>query len=450
MTSLHMNVVILACFLSAIATRTTSSPIDGSVSKGAGDDAISRDPDGVAEIVAQVIQRHLGTCQLTLVTSPSDKSPLAVAFVRRLSATFQGHMVIEAKTPLKKSLSGFEETNPTRPCLALLLVAPESSVFTETLAPFLQNSSLFLCPECRVVVTGPRNAALDTLLHPVFRNTKHALYLTPVDTATASTPVCHSATSSFGISGKGPGCATVLQGYSRCLYCWAGQAGMRTLGHWKRNVGFSENHVVFPDKLEDMNGHRIRVVAKELFPFVEHQPHSNASATTVTPKDSLDVRIYEVRMAWDDQWGTLNNGVWSGMVGTLEQERADFSLMLFWSHSRKQVIDFTRIYAYEPFVMITHKPRPLPQHTALVRPFRGSWAGLRWSLSRCLSVELWGAILAATFVLAVSLWAIQRAWSSFSGGRGMNINTAFLHAWAILLEDPPPRLPSNFTGAGEV
>lgn len=43
-----------------------------------------------------------------------------------------------------------------------------------------------------MVVTGPRNAALDTLLHPVFRNTKHALYLTPVDTATASTPVCHS------------------------------------------------------------------------------------------------------------------------------------------------------------------------------------------------------------------------------------------------------------------
>ncbi|XP_063600290.1 ionotropic receptor 93a-like [Penaeus indicus] len=138
-----------------------------------------------------------------------------------------------------------------------------------------------------------------------------------------------------------------------------------------------------------------------------------------------------MRMAWDDQWGTLNEGVWTGMVGTLEQERADFSLMLFWSHARKQSIDFTRIYAYEPFVMITHKPRPLPQHTALVRPFR---------------VELWGAILAATFVLAVSLWAIQRAWSSFSGGRSLNINTAFLHAWAILLEDPPPRLPSNVTG----
>lgn len=81
-TSLRMRVGILACFLSVAATRTTPSPIDGAASKGGVDDAISRDPEGVAEVVAQVIQHHLGTCQLTLVTSPSDKSPVSAAFVR--------------------------------------------------------------------------------------------------------------------------------------------------------------------------------------------------------------------------------------------------------------------------------------------------------------------------------------------------------------------------------
>ena len=73
----------------------------------------------------------------------------------------------------------------------------------------------------------------------------------------------------------------------------------------------------------------------------------------------------------DEQWGTKEDDRWTGMVGTLEAEEADISMMLFWSFSRKQVIDFTRIYTNEPFVMITRKPRPLPQHLALVRPFTG-------------------------------------------------------------------------------
>lgn len=51
-----------------------------------------------------------------------------------------------------------------------------------------------------MVVAGPGDTALDTLLHPVFRNTKHALYLTPVATPRASTPVCHSGEDLRGVS----------------------------------------------------------------------------------------------------------------------------------------------------------------------------------------------------------------------------------------------------------
>lgn len=81
---------------------------------------------------------------------------------------------------------------------------------------------------------------------------------------------------------------------------------------------------------------------------------------------------YVVRPPKDEQWGTMVDGFWTGMVGTLEAEEADVSMMLFWSYARKQVIDFTRIYTNEPFVMITRKPRPLPRHLALVRPFSGT------------------------------------------------------------------------------
>ncbi|XP_042223276.1 glutamate receptor ionotropic, delta-2-like [Homarus americanus] len=199
---------------------------------------------------------------------------------------------------------------------------------------------------------------------------------------------------------------------------------------------------VVSEEFEDMMGHQVRVVAKTLFPFMEFERDSDAPGTTVTPSDSLDVRMldtvakilnftYEMRMAVDDQWGTQVDGNWTGMVGTLAEERADVSMMLFWSLARKQVIDFTRIYTSEPFIMITHKPRPQPQHLALVRPF---------------TVELWVAVLVTTLIAGVVLWAVQRAWAGFSGGRGLSVANALMKAWGVIMAVPLTNMPTNLTG----
>ncbi|XP_066949332.1 uncharacterized protein [Macrobrachium rosenbergii] len=151
-----------------------------------------------------------------------------------------------------------------------------------------------------------------------------------------------------------------------------------------------------------MMGHTIQVTSKDLFPFIEYQLNSPEPGTTVTPLDSLDVRMlnitakmlnftqvfaddnvsftamYVMRKPSDDEWGSYSNGKWSGMVYRLEQNIADISTMLFWSYERKQAIDFTRIYANEPYVMVTRKPKPAPQHLALIRPFSGEEMFLGW------------------------------------------------------------------------
>ncbi|KAG7168203.1 Glutamate receptor ionotropic, kainate 2-like 12, partial [Homarus americanus] len=213
-------------------------------------------------------------------------------------------------------------------CRALLLDLTSAS-YTNVFMNFLDTFHLYLWPRTRVLGVGDKTQAREVLHHASLHNTVHALYL--------------------GV------CVGGVWAYSRCLYC-------------------SE------EEFEDMMGHQVRVVAKTLFPFMEFERDSDAPGTTVTPSDSLDVRMldtvakilnftYEMRMAVDDQWGTQVDGNWTGMVGTLAEERADVSMMLFWSLARKQVIDFTRIYTSEPFIMITHKPRPQPQHLALVRPF---------------------------------------------------------------------------------
>ncbi|MPC83493.1 hypothetical protein E2C01_078205 [Portunus trituberculatus] len=79
-----------------------------------------------------------------------------------------------------------------------------------------------------------------------------------------------------------------------------------------------------------------------------------------------------MRVPWDDQWGTSTpSGNWTGVVGTLQYHKADFSLLLSWIRGRYQVVEYSRIYVNEPIVMIMLKPGPLPQYLALIRPLAG-------------------------------------------------------------------------------
>ncbi|KAG7154075.1 Glutamate receptor 2-like 15, partial [Homarus americanus] len=138
-----------------------------------------------------------------------------------------------------------------------------------------------------------------------------------------------------------------------------------------------------------------------------------------------------MRVPWDNQWGTsTESGNWTGIVGTLQHHKADFSMMLSWMETRLPVVDYSRIYASEPLVMITSKPLPLSQSFALVRPF---------------SANLWVAMVVSTVVAGVVLWGLQGAWAWVSGGRALGLGRSLMLTLAILMEDPPSRLPKNIT-----
>lgn len=77
-----------------------------------------------------------------------------------------------------------------------------------------------------------------------------------------------------------------------------------------------------------------------------------------------------MRVPEDGQWGVLQeDGLWTGTVGTLQRRLADFSMLLNWSSKRFHDIDFSRIYAAEPLVIVSTQPRPRPHYLALVAPF---------------------------------------------------------------------------------
>ncbi|XP_050714953.1 glutamate receptor ionotropic, kainate glr-3-like isoform X2 [Eriocheir sinensis] len=181
----------------------------------------------------------------------------------------------------------------------------------------------------------------------------------------------------------------------------------------------------------------------EWFPFIDYKRHTPEGGAVVTPRDSLDYRMlkeiskrlnftYEMRAPWDNQWGTsTSSGNWTGVVGTLQHQKADFSMMLSYMPTRLSIVHYSGIYASEPLVMVTSKPRPLSQASALIRPF---------------SVEVWVVTLVSAVASGVVLWGLQRVWAWAAGCEGLELSRAMMTTWGILLEDPPIKLPSNMTG----
>ena len=78
---------------------------------------------------------------------------------------------------------------------------------------------------------------------------------------------------------------------------------------------------------------------------------------------------YEVREAADRKFGTpAGGGNWTGVVGTLQHELADFSMDLTLTPGRAEVVEYSQAYIDESLVILSSKPKPLPEYLSVVRP----------------------------------------------------------------------------------
>ena len=73
----------------------------------------------------------------------------------------------------------------------------------------------------------------------------------------------------------------------------------------------------------------------------------------------------------DNQWGLpVSGGNWTGIVGELQHEKADFCMDLTLTPQRAKVAEY-KLYIDESIVIISTKPQPLPEYLSLVRPLAG-------------------------------------------------------------------------------
>ncbi|XP_068242523.1 glutamate receptor ionotropic, kainate glr-3-like [Palaemon carinicauda] len=134
----------------------------------------------------------------------------------------------------------------------------------------------------------------------------------------------------------------------------------------------------------------------------------------------------------DKHHGTLRvNGSWTGVIGLLQKGEVDVTFMITNSDKSYPIIDLARLVPSDTVVIVTLKPRSLPQYFVIVQPF---------------TVEVWMYIAASILIWALFFWFLQNLRSETVGGERVTFNWSIFHSFAVILEDPPPSIPTHTIG----
>ena len=189
---------------------------------------------------------------------------------------------------------------------------------------------------------------------------------------------------------------------------------------------------LFPDKLADMGGQRLRAVTF-------HYPPKNMllpGPDGVTRHDGLETRLVLafasalnfrtefVTPSDGGMWGgQAADGSWSGLLGDLHHDRADIGMAnLFRSADKLRGIDMTEPYMTDYACFLAAVPPPPPHYLALVRPL--SW-------------RAWCATIGAFAVCVPVLWALS---SRRDRHFGSLTYTAF-YGFGVLMQEAMEAVP---------
>ncbi|XP_066985095.1 glutamate receptor ionotropic, delta-1-like isoform X2 [Macrobrachium rosenbergii] len=357
----------------------------------------------LGDMIWQTVEKLVDGCHFVLVTSDSHR-PFLKQVIRNSLTALQPFSVIDLqvmdtsyKEGMRKAISG-ESTTVCRVYVIDLTVNENNSVLE-----FLETSRLWLWPEAKVVIAGIRQKVGDVLLHSVFRNTFSLFYL---------------------------GLSSDFLNFS--------VEEFRTLP-WKGTKTLTSGNQL--DQVKSLEGHLVRMVSIVYFPYVDYEMRTDRPGSPVTLRDSLDKRIfeiitsrlnftYEVRAPSDLQWGVLTKSEnWTGLLGSIQQNKADMTTVIAPNPARLAVIDVTRVYQADKMTIVSLKPQLLPQYLVIIRPFTGN---------------VWLCLLACIVGWGLSLWLFQKARSQFSGKPALTLNRAIFFSWVVILQVPLSRQPADF------
>ncbi|XP_064092281.1 uncharacterized protein LOC135205493 isoform X2 [Macrobrachium nipponense] len=292
-------------------------------------------------------------------------------------------------------------------CWAVVL---DLSTLGNLVLRFVEKSQLFYFPKIPVVAVGAGGDVEEFLLTEVaLRNSIHTYYLAYSDSLAAT----------FRES-------SLPQGRPRGHQL----KGSLFIESWKKPLEV--------DNLQNLNGHVIRVVCLLRIPYITYNLIEGSPDKRVQYVDSYEFRItetaarlynftFEVREPWDGEWGVPDeHGNFSGIVGTLQYEKADFSFLLTPLPARLLGMDIGGVFIEDPFMILTHEPGPLPRSLAIVAPFGDT---------------VWMGIVISGFVYGIGVWLVDRGWASYLKEKAMGLSYTLFYILRMLMEDPPEFVP---------
>ncbi|XP_063870826.1 uncharacterized protein LOC135106004 isoform X2 [Scylla paramamosain] len=406
--------------------------------------------EDVAQAAIQVVQRYLTGCYLVLAApSPSRALP---HLIRRLSKVGELVMFLQpcgdAKllhgNTKKKVFPGTDEVpyfwrevwgSSKATCRTFLLDL--TTCGTDTADRVLSWTGLFLQPRTRVIVIGGEQDVEQLFQLSGLRNSLYVVYITrSLSTLNAGTKSTKDMLKTGGVR--------AMKAYHRCLYCTEQEAKPRLLLRWSLQDGIPDGFEMFGGQAELFMGRKMNIVSLSYYPYIKYKVVQKGSSTKLQFEDSLNTRMltalapklnftYILREPTDKLWGAAaGGGNWTGVVGTLQHEMADLSMDLTLTPGRAEVVEFSMAYIDESLVILSSKPKPLPEYLSVVRPLEG---------------EVWGAIVVCVMVWGTVLWVMERLSHWISGRRYLSLTSSIFYGWGLLLEDhpfePPPSPPSQ-------
>ncbi|KAK3888147.1 hypothetical protein Pcinc_007791 [Petrolisthes cinctipes] len=209
---------------------------------------------------------------------------------------------------------------------------------------------------------------------------------------------------------------------------------------WSRDTGFTSTQHIFPDQMENFYGKELRGSVMPFSPFIMYDKIEGS--LVVKPKPSLEVYIlgaiaqqlnftYVLVKPEDGQWGSPTvDGHWTGVVGDSLYRHANFSFCLKMNLERRKVIDFTRVYYYDPLTFVTGKTNPSSLWKKLITPF---------------SSFVWVVVVCGVGGTVLFYDMIDRAQTAISSSRSLSSHT-FMHIFGSFLGQTLSNIPWLLAG----
>lgn len=164
------------------------------------------------------------------------------------------------------------------------------------------------------------------------------------------------------------------------------------LGLWDPRA-FSKRRDIFPPRFSNFGGQELALAT-----WCDDTPYLYSQEGECTGANVEAFRMIANKLNFsfdiqqepaDQNWGSIENGTWNGMMADLERNGKHFAINYFLLNSdRARDFDFTYPYHAEGFSFMIHLPPPLPNWNRVLYPF---------------SAGMWGAVIASTCLVATSL-----------------------------------------------